>query len=132
MFELAMTGALRIVREAVRFHRAQLQIAAGLRFAVGVGVPLFVGISTGHLVAGLAISVGAVLAGLADSGAPYRSRVRAMLLAATGAAVSTFVGEVTGGYDILAVAILTLWCFGAGMFSAVSVPALWRSCHRWR
>ncbi|MBV9940688.1 MAG: FUSC family protein [Solirubrobacterales bacterium] len=118
-----MSGAWRIVREAVRFDRTQLQIARGIRFAVGVGVPLFVGIATGHLVDGLAISVGAGLVGLTDSGSPYRRRVPAMLLAAAGAAVSTFVGELTGGYDVIAVALLTLWCFGAGMFIAISLPA---------
>lgn len=118
-----MTGALRIVREAVRFDRAGLQLPRGIRFAVGVGVPLFVGVATGHIVDGLAISAGAALVGLTDSGAPYRRRVPAMLLAATGAAVSTFVGEVTGSYDVIAVALLALWSFGAGMFMAISVPA---------
>ena len=66
---------------------------------------------------------GAALVGLTDSGAPYRNRVFAMLLAAVGVAVSTFVGEVSGGHDVLAVALLALWSFGAGMFIALGMPA---------
>ena len=59
----------------------------------------------------------------ADSGVPYRGRVRAMLIASAAAAISTFVGEVTGSYDALAVALLALWSFGAGMFIALGLPA---------
>jgi hypothetical protein len=33
------------------------------------------------------------------------------------------VGEVTGSYDVIAVVLLTLWSFGAGTFTAISVPA---------
>ena len=117
------TTTPRIFREAIRFDRAGLQIARGIRFAVGVGVPLFAGVAAGRIVEGVAISVGATLVGLTDSGAPYRSRVHTMLFAAIGASVSTFVGEVTGSYDVLAVALLTVWSFCAGMFIAISVPA---------
>ena len=96
---MSVNGSGQIVREAIRFDRGALQIARGIRFAVGVGVPLFLGVVTGRLVEGVAISVGAALVGLTDSGAPYRSRVPAMLFAAIGVAVSTFVDEVTGRRD---------------------------------
>src|SRR5256885_807738 len=117
---MSMSATPRVVREAIRFDRGGLQIVRGVRFAVGVGVPLFIGVATGRIVEGVAISVGAALVGLTDSGAPYRSRVPAMLGAAIGAAVSTFVGEVTGSYDVIAVVLLTLWSFAAGMFIAIS------------
>lgn len=117
-----MTASRRIVRGAIRFERAELQLVRGIRFALGVGVPLFVGIATGYLVEGVAVSVGALLVGLTDSGAPYRQRIPAMLIAAIGAAVSTFVGEVTGSYDVIVVVLLALWSFGAGMFTAMGAP----------
>src|SRR5947199_5624559 len=120
---MTATGTRRIVREAIRFNRAGLEIPRRLRFALAVGVPLFVGVATDHVVGGVAVSAGAALVGLTDSGAPYRSRVPAMLTAAIGAAVSTFVGQVTGSYDVIAVLLLTLWSFSAGMFIAISVPA---------
>jgi uncharacterized membrane protein YccC len=118
-----MTGTRRIVREAVRFNRPGVEVTSGVRFALGVGLPLFVGIATDHLVEGVAISVGAVLVGMTDAGAPYRSRVIGMLIASVGAAASTFVGELTGSDDVLAVALLTLWSFGAGMVIAMGMPA---------
>jgi uncharacterized membrane protein YccC len=116
-------GALRrIVAGIARFDRDEFQLVRGMRYAVGVGIPLFAGIATGYTIEGIAISGGATLIGLTDSGIPYRGRVRAMLIAAAGAAVSTFVGEVTGSYDVIAVVLLALWGFGAGMFIALGLP----------
>jgi hypothetical protein len=60
--------------------------------------------------------------GLTDSGVPYRGRVRAMLIASVATAVSTFVGEVTGSYDVVAVVLLGLWSFGAGCSSLSEYP----------
>jgi uncharacterized membrane protein YccC len=104
------------------FDRAQFQLVRGIRYALGVGIPLFAGVATGYTIEGIAISGGATLIGLTDSGIPYRGRVRAMLIASVAAAVSTFVGEVTGSYDVIAVVLLALWSFGAGMFIALGLP----------
>ena len=119
----AVTARKRIVGGITRFDRSQFQLVRGIRYAVGVGIPLFVGVATGHTVEGIAVAGGATLIGLTDSGVPYRGRVRAMLIASVAAAVSTFVGEVTGSYDVLAVVLLALWSFGAGMFIALGLPA---------
>jgi uncharacterized membrane protein YccC len=112
----------RIVLGTVQFDRGQFQLLRGIRYALGVGIPLFVGIATGYTIEGIAISGGATMIGLTDSGVPYRGRMRAMLIASVGAAVSTFVGEITGSYDVLAVVLLGVWSFGAGMFIALGVP----------
>jgi uncharacterized membrane protein YccC len=45
-----------------------------------------------------------------------------MLIASVAAALSTFVGEVTGSYDVVAVVLLGLWSFAAGMFIALGLP----------
>jgi uncharacterized membrane protein YccC len=117
-----VTARRRIVAGIARFDRSKFELARGTRFAIGAGIPLFVGVATGHILVGIAISGGALLIGLTDSGVPYRGRVRAMLIASVAAAVSTFIGEVTGSYDVLAVALLGLWSFGAGMFIALGLP----------
>ena len=118
-----MTIALgRVVVGTVQFDRDQFQLLRGVRYALGVGIPLFVGIATGYPIEGIAVSGGATIIGLTDSGVPYSGRVRAMVIASVAAAVSTFVGEVTGSYDVLAVALLGLWSFGAGMFIALGLP----------
>ncbi len=118
-----MVVGKRIVGGITTFDRSQFQLVRGIRYAVGVGIPLFVGIATGYKIEGIAIAGGATLIGLTDSGAPYRQRVPAMLIAALAAAISTFVGEVTGSYDVLAVVLLALWSFGAGMSIALGLPA---------
>ena len=118
-----MTIALgRVVVGVVHFDGGEFQLVRGIRYALGVGIPLFLGIATGYTIEGVAVSGGATLIGLTDSGAPYRARVRAMLIATVAAAVSTFVGEVTGSYDVVAVVLVALWSFGAGMFIALGVP----------
>jgi uncharacterized membrane protein YccC len=113
----------RIVAGIGRFDRSEFQLVRGIRYAVGVGIPLFIGIATGHLIEGIAVAGGATLIGLTDSGAPYRTRVQAMLIASVAASVSTFVGEVTGSYNVLAVVLLAVWSFGAGMFISLGLPA---------
>ncbi|HEY2259603.1 MAG TPA: FUSC family protein [Solirubrobacteraceae bacterium] len=112
----------RIVAGITRFDRGGFEPGRAARYALGVGIPLFAGVATGYTIEGIAISGGATLIGLTDSGIPYRGRVRAMLIAAVAAALSTFVGEVTGSYDVIAVVLLALWSFGAGMFIALGLP----------
>ncbi|HEY1592533.1 MAG TPA: FUSC family protein [Solirubrobacteraceae bacterium] len=119
----AATPRKRILAGITRFDRSEFQLVRGIRYAVGVGIPLFVGVATGYTIEGIAVAGGATLIGLTDSGAPYRQRVPTMLIAAAAAAVSTFVGEVTGSYDVVAVVLLALWSFGAGMFIALGLPA---------
>jgi uncharacterized membrane protein YccC len=118
----AETPLRRIAEGIARFDRSQFQLVRGMRYALGVGIPLLAGVATGNTIEGIAVSGGATMIGLTDSGVPYRGRVRAMLIASAVAAISTFVGEVTGSYDALAVALLGLWSFGAGMFIALGLP----------
>jgi uncharacterized membrane protein YccC len=116
-------GATRsILRGTIRFERDGVKLQWGERFAFGVGLPLFIGAATGDLIEAVAISGGALLVGFTDSGAPYRSRVRAMLFTAVSVAVCTFVGELAGNSAVVLVALLAVASFGAGMFIALGVP----------
>ncbi|MFZ0385005.1 MAG: FUSC family protein [Solirubrobacteraceae bacterium] len=110
-----MTTVARLLRAAVRLDRSSLQVTRGLRYAVGVGAPLLVGIAVNRLIEGVAMSTGALLVGLTDSGAPYRRRVPAMLVASLVVAGSTFVGELVGAHDVLTVVILALASFVTGL-----------------
>ncbi len=80
-----------------------------------MGAPLLVGVATGRLIEGVAVAAGAVLVGLTDSGSPYRRRVPGMLVAAAAVAFSTFVGELVGAHDAVAVIVLAAWSLAAGM-----------------
>jgi uncharacterized membrane protein YccC len=117
-------GATRgILRGTIRFEREGLKLQWGVRFALGVGCPLFIGAATGKLIEAVAISGGALLVGLTDPGGPYRGRVRVMLITCVNVAVCTFVGELAGHSAIVLVALLAVASFGAGMFIALGVPA---------
>lgn len=54
------TTAREIARKALLFDRDELRVARGIRFAIGVGVPLFVGVATGNVSEGIAVSGGAL------------------------------------------------------------------------
>jgi uncharacterized membrane protein YccC len=111
-----------ILRGTVRVERGEVKLRWGSRFALGVGLPLFIGAATGRLVEGVAVSGGALMVGVTDSGAPYRGRTRAMLVTCVTVAVCTFVGELTGRYGVVVVVLLALASFGAGMFIAMGLP----------
>ena len=110
-----MTTVARLLRAAVRLDRSSLQLRRGLRYAAGVGAPLLVGVAVNRLIEGVAVSTGALLVGLTDSGAPYRRRVPAMLVATLVVAAATFVGELVGAHNVLTVVILALASFVTGL-----------------
>jgi uncharacterized membrane protein YccC len=110
-----MTTVAQLLRSAIRLDRSSLQLTRGLRYAAGVGAPLLLGIAINHLIEGVAVSTGALLVGLTDSGAPYRRRVPAMFAASLVVAGSTLVGELVGAHDVLTVVILALMSFVAGL-----------------
>jgi uncharacterized membrane protein YccC len=110
------------VADVYRVDWTQVHPRRAIRYAVGFGIPLFAGVATGHTVEGVSVAGGATLVGLTDSGSPYRGRARAMLIATVGASVATFLGEVTGGYDVIAVLVLAIWCFGTGLTIALGLP----------
>ncbi len=61
-------------RQAVRFDRAPLSVAAGLRAALAVVAPLVVGLAINHLLQGLAIAIGALIMGAVSlTGGPYHA-----------------------------------------------------------
>jgi uncharacterized membrane protein YccC len=111
-----------ILRGTIRVEREGLRLQWGVRFALGVGVPLFLGAATGGLIPAVAISGGALMVGLTDPGGPYRGRVRAMLITSVTVAVCTFLGQLAGHSAIVLVALLAVASFGAGMFIALGLP----------
>jgi hypothetical protein len=64
----ATTGT--IARKALLFDRDELRIARGIRFAIGVGVPLFLSIATGNVSHGIAVSGGCSRAASSVTSAP--------------------------------------------------------------
>ena len=112
-----------VLRATVTLDPAGLQGRDGLRTALGVGVPLVVGVALDRPLDGLAAAGGAFAAGFALFAVGYRTRLSAVLLATVGVACSTFVGAAVG--DVLWLFALTtaVWGFAAGMLVSLGVAA---------
>jgi hypothetical protein len=112
-----------LLASSASWDRGGLHLRRGWRFGLGVGAPLFIGIATGLVVEGVTVCVGALLVGLTDSGDPYRRRLPQMLIASAWVGVCTFVGELVGAHDALAVPALAIASFVAGISIAAGLTA---------
>ncbi len=112
-----------LLRGVVRLDRSGVEARAGARCALGVALPLAIGVGTGYPAAGLAAAVGALSAGFASFQGAYRTRATAMVLATVGMAISTFTGAVTNHTLVLAVVTVALWGFVTGLLVALGPAA---------
>ena len=112
------------IKATLRIDRTQITALQAVRATIGFAIPLALGIATGHVIEGVSIAAGASL--IASVGLTYtnRVRVRTMLLACIGLAFSAFIGSLTGRIDILAILVVGIWGFGAGMLVAFGQPAV--------
>lgn len=111
-------------RSAVKIDRSQLVVATALRSAFGLALPLTIGILTGHVIEGVSIAGGAASLGGVGLTFTYRARTRLMLLASFGIAISALIGSLTGKIDWLAILIIGIWGFGAGMLVSISQASM--------
>ncbi|MGC5013421.1 FUSC family protein [Streptosporangium sp. DT93] len=97
--------------ETVRPAPAALEWWPMLRMAVAVTLPLAAGFATGHVVAGLLPAIGAMNAGMADRGGPYRVRITRMAAAGTAGALGYLVGTTVrdhGWWVVLTVVVVSV------------------------
>ena len=110
--------------EAVtRFDHSKIAPWMAFRNALGVALPLAVGVAIGEAGGGLIMSTGALNVSFSDGADPYRHRARRMLASSICGALAVFVGALTGHLYALAIAEAALLAFVAGMMVAVSTPA---------
>src|SRR5215213_1429054 len=119
----AEVGERRILRLVVTVDRSQLQVARGLRNALGAVIPLAVGAATGEIAAGVAVAGGALLVGFAEQGAPFAGRARGMLVATALVGGSTLIGTLAGDIEWLTVLLMAVWGFAAGLTLALGQTA---------
>ncbi|HEY0180007.1 MAG TPA: FUSC family protein [Dokdonella sp.] len=94
-------------------------VRVALRNTAAVALPLALGLATDHAGPGLAIAVGALNTMFSDQPGPYRLRMQRMLLAASAAGLSAFVGSVIGASAPWLVAAAALWGFAGGLLVAL-------------
>jgi uncharacterized membrane protein YccC len=74
------------------FDRSALEPGYALRCTIGVAIPLVVATLLGHPALGVAAAIGAFITGFTSLQGIYRTRLQAMLIAALGMSVTSFIG----------------------------------------
>ncbi len=96
-----------------------------MRASIGVLTPLIIGVATGRIEYGSYAALGALPAGFVSFRGVSRTRVLAVLCAALGMAVSTFVGATTAaGLPWLLVPIVFAWAYVTGVLAALGPTVL--------
>lgn len=110
-------------RKIVRFDAGKLEPWLALRNTAGVLVPLAAGIVSGKPLSGLAASLGALQVAYSDGHDPYPSRGKRMLLSSLLCSVAVLAGVLASKHHVLAVVLVSIWAFGAGMAVAFGESA---------
>ena len=109
---------------ALQIDRSQITAFQAIRSTIGLALPLALGVATGQVTGGVVIASGSLMLGSVGLRDPYRTRVRAMLIASLFVALSTLVGGLTGSVGWLLILATGIWGVVAGMFASVSPVAL--------
>ena len=113
----------RTVRTAVAgliaVPRAKLSPRVAARGTLAVALPLLIGGLTGAVAPAVAATLGAYFTGFADLSGPYRHRLKLGLALGAAAALSVLVGAVAQPHPPLAVLLVAVWGFLAGLLTAL-------------
>ncbi len=107
------------VRDAARFDRREVDVAAGLLAAIPVAAVLAIGTIAWSAVAGVTMGAGAMLVGVAWRVAGGRPPLAVLATDAVVMALSTFVGCVTGSVSWLHFVLLAVWSLTGGLLVAL-------------
>jgi FUSC-like inner membrane protein yccS len=107
-----------------QFRWQDIELARAIRAALGVLVPLSIGLATGHKAYGSFAALGALPAGFVSFRGVTRTRVLAVAAAAAGMAISTFAGATTAyGLPWLLVPEVIAWAYLVGLVAALGTGA---------
>jgi uncharacterized membrane protein YccC len=102
-------------RGVLHMDTAKIDPWIALRNAMGVAIPLAVGIVIGMPLGGLAVASGALNVSYSDGRDPYKQRAKRMLAASVLCAVAVMAGGLAGHHNAVAIAMIAVWAFGSGM-----------------
>ncbi|HSZ46236.1 MAG TPA: FUSC family protein [Streptosporangiaceae bacterium] len=107
------------------FRWRDLALSQSVRATIGVLTPLIIGVATGKIEYGSYAALGALPAGFVSFRGVSRTRVLAVLFAAAGMAVSTFVGATTAASrPWLLVPAVFAWAYVIGVLAALGPTVL--------
>src|SRR5215472_5948267 len=101
-------------RLLTQFDRNKLEPAIALRNAIGVLLPLGIGVFIGMPLGGVAAASGALQVAYSDGHDPYSQRGSRMLAATLLCSLAVVVGGLTGSFRVLPIVGVTVWGFAAG------------------
>lgn len=101
-------------RLLTQFDRSKLEPAIALRNALGVLLPLGIGVTIGMPLGGVAAASGALQVAYSDGHDPYSQRGSRMLGATLLCSLAVVVGGLTGGFRVLPIVAVAVWGFAAG------------------
>ncbi|HEU5427440.1 MAG TPA: FUSC family protein [Actinocrinis sp.] len=100
--------------------RSALAPARGIRLAVGVVLPLTLGVCLGHYEYGVYAALGALPSGFAAMVGEERKKPAAVALASAGMALGTFVGALAANAPIPLILFIAAFAYAAGLVGAFS------------
>lgn len=92
-----------------------MALDVGFRAALGVGLTLVVGRATGHTVAGVTATIGALSGGFASHQGTYRSRAAIVMAASAAMGLAAFIGATASRYSPALAVAAGVIAFGAGL-----------------
>jgi uncharacterized membrane protein YccC len=107
----------------IRYESAKVAPWLALRNALGVAIPLAIGVAMGHATSGLIGATGALNVAFSDGSDPYRHRLRRMVSASLACALAVVAGGFSGRHQALAVLLTGACGFAAGMMVALGTEA---------
>ena len=105
------------LREEFRLTGTRPAFGAGLRAGIGLAVPVFIGLFTGHLVGGTYVAMGCWFALLVDIGGTRFQKARAMFAGIAASALAVLVGGSVKSVPGLAPLATFGWVFAGGFAS---------------
>ena len=107
----------------LRIQREKMIPWIGVRNAIGVVLPLVIGLWQHAIPSGLVAATGALNVAFSDSHLPYVQRLRRMAAASAVVGCGVFVGALCGWSHGLTMAVSLVWAFAAGLLVAVDTRA---------
>lgn len=102
---------------------SKMDLGIGFRNALGVALPLAVGIVIKMPLGGLAVASGALNVSFSDGHDPYSQRAKRMLGTSALCAIAVMAGGLAGHYSVIAVLLTSFWAFWAGFAIALGPTA---------
>ncbi len=102
-------------RALTTFDRSRIDPWMGVRNAIGITLPLAMGVATGYAASGATSAIGAINVAAADGIDSYRNRAARMLTASVICGTAVFLGGLASHYPFSVALVRILWAFAAGL-----------------